>query len=82
MKTTIALDEAKLERVMKLTGLATRKDAIDFALTQAERAAEVKAMLSRPFFEGITDRHIVDPDYDVLALRKESARAHVVREPG
>ena len=50
MKITIDLDEAKLERVMKLTGLATRREAIDFALTQAERAAKVKSLLSRPFF--------------------------------
>ena len=75
MKTTIDLDEAKLERVMKLTGLATRKEAVDFALTQAERAASVRALLSRPFFEGITDRLIVDPAYDVLALRRKEKPA-------
>ena len=77
MKTTIELDEAKLERVMKLTGLATRREAIDFALTQAERAARVKALLSRPFFEGVTDKVIVDPDYDVLALRRKERPARV-----
>lgn len=71
MKTTIDLDEAKLERVMKLTGLTTRREAIDFALTQAERAAKVKALLSRPFFEGIADKVVVDPAYDVLALRRK-----------
>lgn len=75
MKTTIDLDEAKLERVMKLTGLTTRKEAIDFALTQAERAAKVKSLLSRPFFDGITDRHVVDPTYDVLALRRKEKPA-------
>ena len=75
MKTTIDLDEAKLERVMKLTGLATRKDAIDFALTQAERTASVKALLSRPFFDGIKDREIVDPSYEVLALRRKEKPA-------
>lgn len=75
MKTTIDLDEAKLERVMKLTGLATRREAIDFALTQAERAAKVKSLLSRPFFEGITDKVVVDPAYDVLALRRKEKPA-------
>ena len=38
---------------MKLTGLTTRKEAIDFALTQAERTARVKSLLSRPFFDGL-----------------------------
>ena len=75
MKTTIDLDEAKLERVMKLTGLATRREVIDFALTQAERAASVKSLLSRPFFEGITDKIIVDPAYDVRALRRKEKPA-------
>ena len=70
MKTTIDLDEAKLERVMKLTGLATRREAIDFALTQAERSAKVKSLLGRRFSEGITDNVVVGPAYDVLALRR------------
>jgi hypothetical protein len=71
------LDEAKLKRVMKLTGLSTRKEAIDFALTQAERTARVQTLLSRPFFEGIAKGDVVDPAYDVLALRlrEKPARA-------
>jgi len=69
MKTTIDLDEAKLERVMKLTGLTTRKDAIDFALTEAERSARVRALLHQGFFEGIGEEPIVDPQYNVLTLR-------------
>ena len=56
---------------MKLTGLATRREAIDFALTQAERAASVKPLLSRPFSAGITDRVVVDPAYDVLPVRRK-----------
>lgn len=77
MKTTIDLDEAKLERVMKLTGLSTRKEAIDYALTQVERTARVKTLLSRPFFDGIPKGDVVDPAYDVLALRlrEKPARA-------
>ena len=71
LKTRVELDEAKLERVMKLTGLATRREAIDFALTQAERAAKGKSLLSRPFFEGIADKVVVDPAYDVLAVRRK-----------
>ncbi|MBC7368008.1 MAG: type II toxin-antitoxin system VapB family antitoxin [Undibacterium sp.] len=61
MKTTIDLDEAKLERVMKLTGLSTRKEAIDYALTQVERTSRVKTLQSRPFFDGIAKGDVVDP---------------------
>lgn len=52
MKTTIDLDETQLERVMKLTGLTTRKEAIDFALTAAERSARVRALLNQGVFRG------------------------------
>lgn len=70
MKTTIDLDEAKLERVMRLTGLATRKEAIDFALTEAERSARVRAILNQPFFKGVGETSpIVDPKYDIGAMR-------------
>lgn len=69
MKTTIDLDEGTLERVIKLTGLTTRKDAIDFALTEAERSARVRALLKQGFFEGIGEEPIVDSRYDVLTLR-------------
>ncbi len=47
MKTTIDLDEDKLGRVMALTGIKTRREAIDFALTEAERFARIKKMLLR-----------------------------------
>jgi hypothetical protein len=75
MKTTIDLDEAKLERVMKLTGLTTRKEAIDFALTEAERAARVRAVLNEPFFAGVAEDPLVDPGYDVLTLRARETPA-------
>ena len=70
MKTTIELDEAKLERLMKLTGIATRREAIDFALTEAERAAKVRAAIAQPFFEGVEEGLVVFRDYDVKALRE------------
>jgi Arc/MetJ family transcription regulator len=69
MKTTIDLDEAKLLRVMRLTGIKTRKEAIDFALNEAERAARIRAFLSKPFYVGSSSDPVA-PDYDVLKLRK------------
>jgi len=68
VKTTIELDEAKLERVMRLTGIRTRKEAIDFALTEAERIAAIDSFYQKAFYVDETGS-VVDPDYDVLAQR-------------
>ena len=68
MKTTIDLDEEKLERLMRATGIRTRKEAIDFALTEAERAVR----LNRIVREGVYVREsgdVVYPGYDVETLR-------------
>jgi Arc/MetJ family transcription regulator len=69
MKTTIDLDEDKLRRVMKLTGIKTRKEAIDFALSQAERLARIKKLFSRPLYVSHSDE-IIDPSYDLMRLRE------------
>jgi Arc/MetJ family transcription regulator len=69
MKTTIDLDEAKLKRVMKLAGIATRKDAIDAALTELER----KAKLNRFFANALPHeayKDAIDPKYDLMKLRE------------
>jgi hypothetical protein len=41
------LDEQKLLRVMDLTGIKTRKEAVDYALVQAERAAKLSKLLAK-----------------------------------
>jgi Arc/MetJ family transcription regulator len=70
VKTTIELDEQKLKRVMQLTGIKTRKEAIDFALTEAERIAALDSYYQKDFY--IDDASlVVDPDYDVLAKRND-----------
>jgi len=69
MKTTIDLDEGKLERVMSLTGLKTRKEAIEFALTEAERIARIHHALNEPFYVVREGDDVIDPAYDVRALR-------------
>lgn len=69
MKTTIEIDESKLKRVMKLTGLKTRKAAVDYALTQAERFAKLDRFFEKPFYvQG--EGEVIDPGYDVLKLRQ------------
>jgi Arc/MetJ family transcription regulator len=48
MKTTVDLDEKKLRNVMKLKGIKTRKEAIDYALAEAERRAKLDVLLREP----------------------------------
>jgi hypothetical protein len=70
MKTTIDLDEEKLKRLMRMTGLRTRKAAIDFALTEAERIARVESFYREPFYVVPEGETVVDPSYEVAALRE------------
>jgi hypothetical protein len=68
MKTTIDLDETKLKRVMKLSGLGTRKETIDAALTELER----KAKLNHFFANALPHeayKNAIDPKYDLMKLR-------------
>jgi Arc/MetJ family transcription regulator len=67
MKTTVVLDDKRLERIRELAGLKTRKETIDFALREAERAVRLRRLIKAP----LTDDEFagaVDPAYDVLAL--------------
>ena len=75
MKTTVDLDDKKLRRLMKLTGLKTRKETIDFALTEAERLARIRKLFERPFYVD-PDGLIIDPDYDVIGMRKREKPTH------
>ncbi len=69
MKTTIDLDERRLSAVMKLTGLRTRKAAVNYALCAAERQASMERLLERALPDEAY-RTAVDPKYDLLALRQ------------
>ncbi len=70
MKTTVNLNGEKLLRVMKLAGLKTRREAIEFALTEAERVAKMRKLFEKPWtVEDLKDA--VDPRYDIVALRKK-----------
>jgi hypothetical protein len=77
MKTTIDLDEKKLLNVMKLRGFKTRREAIDYALTEAERRAKLDKLLATPFYaaEGPT----IDPNYDYRKLRDTDKPIYVRR---
>jgi Arc/MetJ family transcription regulator len=69
MKTTLEIDEKKLERIMKSTGLKTRKEAVDWALTEAERIATINRIAEEPW-DAEAMKDAVDPDYDIIALRQ------------
>jgi Arc/MetJ family transcription regulator len=69
MKMTLEVDGKKLEKLMKLTGIKTKRAAVDFALTRAETAARREKVLGlRLSPEDLAD--CVDPGYDVLKLRE------------
>jgi Arc/MetJ family transcription regulator len=70
MKTTVDLDEQKLLRVMELTGLKTRKAAIDYALSQAERSAKIAKLFARSRRSKDELKNALDPKYDLTALRE------------
>lgn len=70
VKTTVEIDEHKLNRVMELCQISTRREAIDRALTELERQASFKQVLSRKWDPEIL-RDAIDPAYDVLELRNQ-----------
>ena len=79
MKTTIEIDEGKLDRIMKLSGIATRKDAVDWALTEAVRLATMNDIERNPWTVQ-ESKDAVDGDYDILAIRHGSASAATKRK--
>lgn len=73
MKTTIEIDDGKLARIMSLTGLKTRKEAVDWALTEAERIAGINRIAEEPWdAEFLKDA--VEPGYDIIELRRKSVK--------
>jgi hypothetical protein len=75
MKTTVDIDDKKLNRVMKLTGLKTMKETIDYALTEAERLAGIRKMFSSSFYVNEAG-DVVDPGYDIVKLREREKPGH------
>ncbi len=71
MKTTIELDEEKLASIMRMTGIGTMKEAVDWALTEAYRIATMNHIMEHPWEPG-TIASSVDPDYDIIAIRNAS----------
>ena len=69
MKTTIEIDEPKLIRVMKLGDFKTRKEAIDFALSEAERQVYFKQIKTNPWSKDFLKDAIVE-GYEPMQIRE------------
>ena len=80
MKTTVDLDEKRLLNVMKLKGFKTRKDALDYALVEAERIAKLEDLMKKPFY--VAEGPVIDPAYDVIKLRKMEKPKYVRKRGG
>jgi Arc/MetJ family transcription regulator len=68
MKTTIEIDGEKLDRIMKMTGIATMKEAVDWALGEALRIATINQILEAPW-SADEARGVMDSRYDIIAIR-------------
>jgi len=79
VKTTIDIDESKLGKVMRLTGVRSRKAAVDYALACTERVERLRKLFEKPLPDE-EYRTALDPAYDLMALRaKDKPKAHVAR---
>jgi Arc/MetJ family transcription regulator len=68
MRTNIVLDEQLLTEVMRITRAKTKREAVDLALralVAQQRQRELKALAGRD---------LIDPDYDVRAVRRGMKR--------
>lgn len=71
MKTTIEIDEVKLDRIMKMTGISTMKEAVDWSLNEALRIATINHVKEDPWTPEEA-RNAVDPSYDIIAIRNHA----------
>jgi Arc/MetJ family transcription regulator len=79
MKTTIDIDEKKLAEVMRLTGVRSRKAAVDYALNCTSRIERLRALFEKALPDEAY-KGAVDPNYDVMELRnRDKPKKHVAR---
>ena len=65
---------------MKLKGFKTRKDALDYALVEAERLAKVEKLMKEPFY--VAEGPVIDPTYDVIKMRKTDKPKYTRKKGG
>jgi len=69
MKMTVEIDEKRLSRLMKRSGIRTKRGALDYALRLADRVTIREELLATQLTPGELDG-AVDPAYDLLLLRR------------
>jgi hypothetical protein len=65
------VDESKLDALMATGGFKTRKDTLDWALTEALRIATINKIVETPWTMEEA-KAAVNPNYDVIAMRNMS----------
>lgn len=83
MKMTLHIDAELLERVMAAVGAASKTQAVDLALREMDR----RTRLTRLAAEGLglsaeELKEVVDPAYDLGAVRQRETGVHYGRKPG
>src|SRR5262245_43053902 len=77
MKMTMHIDDELLDRVIRMTGAASKTEAVHLALREMDRKARLKEFGRKGL--GLTRAELmeaVDPSYDLMSLRvaEESGR--------
>ena len=72
MKTTLEIDGKKLDRIMKMTGIGTMKEAVDWALNEAMRIATIHQIMEEPW-SAEEARGVMDSGYDLITIRNSGA---------
>jgi Arc/MetJ family transcription regulator len=68
-KMTMFIDEKLLARVMEITGIKTKTEAVEFALRETERKAKITRFVARHPLAADEWTDAVDPAYDLATLR-------------
>lgn len=66
---TMFIDEARLARVMKLTGLKSKTETVALALAEIERHRKLAKFLKERKAIAFDWKNSVDPNYDLMRLR-------------
>lgn len=68
MRTNIVIDDELVAEVMRVTRARSKREAVDLALR------ELLARRGQRELKGLAGRDLIDPDYDVRAVRRGMGR--------
>ena len=72
MKMTMHIDDALLERVMAATGASNKTHAVDIALREVDRRAELIRLTQEGLgMKPVELKKVLDPTYDLGAMRRK-----------